>query len=644
MATINSSPEVQVYLGLLHANLLDWVSASDYSYREFKRDWGTILSRVDREGIAFLTKVLPRMAKAVDLALATGSVLNVTGFKLSRGTKIPKFLGSLLVQIFDDAGNERSDASGFALVYLRQILYAYNKLELPPNENDNAKTLSSFVETDRCLPDELRYASDPTGTTILYKSSQLVRYVLGLSDPLGEGFSPRHGPGAVATGEKSNEKPRFSRYYRSLSAVFDYTKWFFYNLSHLCDELDQLASFEELDSGTAKVVLVPKDSRGPRLISCEPLEYQWIQQGLLSVLVDTIEKHPFTKGRVNFSNQEVNRSLALQGSKEPGSWVTLDMKDASDRVSLQLVRDLFPATWFAALNAARTTATKLPCGRIVTLNKFAPMGSAVCFPVEAICFWALSVASILHEHPKARLRDVLKQVFVYGDDIIVPQCYQAAVRQHLPLFGLRFNEGKCCTHGSFRESCGLDAYKGIIVTPLRIKRRWCQRLSGMSYVSYVATVNGFYERGMFHSGDYLLNRIQSIRKTPYSDHAVGCPSIMDPRKMATHENKKLKLKRRYNRRYQRFEYKTWVVRGRVIEDTTIPGWLEMQRVASLRAAMDRTVHSRDLAPDLQAARGLVTPLLRALESDLLSNCELVTAYQYALPRQASLKRGWTCLH
>jgi len=203
--------DISIYLGLLHANLLDWVSASEYPQREFRRDWLEITNRTHREGIGFLTKTLPRMAKAIDYALATGSVVKIEGFKISSNSKLPKFLGTLLRQIFDDAGCERSDASTVALIYLRQLLYTYYKLELPPNRNDNNRVLSSFVETDRCLPAEQRYASDQSGTFIAGLARTLVRRVLAGTDPVGPGFNPAHGPGSVATGEQADGKPVFKR-------------------------------------------------------------------------------------------------------------------------------------------------------------------------------------------------------------------------------------------------------------------------------------------------------------------------------------------------------------------------------------------------------------------------------------------------
>jgi hypothetical protein len=163
----------------------------------------------------------------------------------------------------------------------------------------------------------------------------------------------------------------------------------------IIDRVQWYRGLERLPAGTAKVVLVPKDSRGPRLISAEPLEYQWIQQGVGRSIVAHLEAHHLTKGRVNFTHQEVNRRLA-QESSATLELATLDLKDASDRVSLELVRRVFKNTpeLVRALEAIRTDATLLPDGRVQSLKKFAPMGSAVCFPVEAFVFWAILTASI----------------------------------------------------------------------------------------------------------------------------------------------------------------------------------------------------------------------------------------------------------
>jgi len=150
------------------------------------------------------------------------------------------------------------------------------------------------------------------------------------------------------------------------------------------------------------------------------------------------------------------------------------MKEASDRVSCALVKFLFPDYWVRSLFATRSLATRLPDGTIVPLLKFAPMGSACCFPVEAICFWSISIAAmeiecgtLNHLFSLSPHRQPHVNVAVFGDDLIVPtRCYESVV-EWLEKVGLKVNLHKSFTRGPFRESCGLDALSGIPVTPVR---------------------------------------------------------------------------------------------------------------------------------------------------------------------------------
>jgi len=634
------------YTDFLLATLTDVAYTCYQSDVELDLDCREIRSRAENEGMPFLTRTLPTFAKAIDLALATGTAIQrVSGFKTGKDSVLPRFLRELTITVFDDEGNERSDASVQALTGLRQLLYLFYKLELPPTKEQEDEVIQLFIDTDRSLPLQVVTDDHRKAWTLRY-AKHLIARVLGNTDPRDSAlFRPRHGPGAVATGEKGSEKVAFKRYYSALSAEFPYEDYFYYNLTHFCDDVYEYQDMRELVAGTAKVVLVPKDSRGPRLISCEPLEYQWIQQGLMNVMVKTIERHKLTAGRVNFTDQTVNQRLALESSLS-GEMATLDMKEASDRVSLALVKALFPDTWFRALDACRTTGTTLPDGTVFPLRKFAPMGSATCFPTEALIFWALTVAVISYGLDGSQRREASKSVFVYGDDIICRLKDQELVRQHLPSFDLKFNETKCCTGRFFRESCGMDAYKGSSVTPLKIKAVWSPSLAGSDYASWVEYHNSLNERGLFNACDFLAPHIQAARLTPYADSlGSAVVALVDCRKMAIQENKRLGIRTRFCSRLHVTQVYSWVVRSRSQRAAT-RGWAEMLRVASytsgeapklpigLRRAFERL--DARLAPD-----NGYWPLSHSCDDAMSPS--LVTAYQYTLPRQVTLRRGWGTL-
>jgi len=502
MDTMIASSDTEMYLALycdLYADIAEMFGITSTESRLEKRK---IVSRVRSEGLSFITKTLPRLGKAVDTALSKNIPLTVPGFQKKPGTVIPKMFGWLLSGLFADNGVERPDADPRMLRALRQLVYFLYKLEMPYDESDTQKVLEDFVRTDA----ELAQLIIPQ-TIITDNARCIATGVFGMFDPTS--ILPRHGPGAVATGEKPHEKHVFSRLYRDIERIYPFTEYFQYSLMQVCDEYRGYEDLELLEAGTAKVVLVPKDSRGPRLISCEPLEYQWIQQGLGRAIVAHLEKSRWTAGFVNFTNQQINRDLALESSIDQ-EWVTLDMKEASDRVSVQLVKELFKyvPTLSEALMATRTCATILPDGTEVRLNKFAPMGSCLCFPIEAFVFYALAVSVLMYERKITR-REAYKRVYVYGDDIIVRREDYPFLLQHFPSYGLMFNEAKCCTNGFFRESCGMDAYKGVDVTPIKLRSVWSRRrrLDVGVISSYVALSNAAYREGYMRVSDTAKNLV-----------------------------------------------------------------------------------------------------------------------------------------
>jgi hypothetical protein len=464
---------------------------SDTSRREVGHDLNKIKSRAISEGLSFFTKTLPALGKAVDSALASGDPIAFSGLKARDG--VPKLFGDLLRRIFGCDGRPRSDACTISIRYVRQLMYTLYKLDQPYDSEQCSKVLNQFVETEREIATSFIDGRDP----IIKRARGLVSRVFQTLDSsrAWDNIIPRHGPGAVATGERGDGKYQFRRIVRSLERRFPFWEYFVTGVNHVAHSYGSGHPLDEVETGTAKVVLVPKDSRGPRLISCEPVEIQWIQQGLMSLMVSQIESHPLTRGRVNFTDQSINRGLALESSKTR-EFVTLDMKDASDRVSLDLVKALFSGTSLLdALLASRSSATLLPDGRIVQLAKFAPMGSAVCFPVEALCFWALAVASI--QLTNGRSARSVPPVYVYGDDVICPTVDYRVVMTQLERFHLKWNLSKCCTHGFFRESCGMDAYKGIPVTPLRFKKRLTSSRDSGQYKSLLSFANHAEREGYF---------------------------------------------------------------------------------------------------------------------------------------------------
>jgi len=245
------------------------------------------------------------------------------------------------------------------------------------------------------------------------------------------------------------------------------------------------------------------------------------------------------------SHQVPNQMGAFIGSHY-GEYATLDLNEASDRVSLDLVRLLFPEWIIPYLEACRSSSTVLPDGMILPLNKFAPMGSCLCFPVLALTVWAIISAAAPDAHTRER-------IYVYGDDVIVTTAYAEDAIKQLESFGLLCNRDKSCTRGFFRESCGMDAYKGKDVTPVRLRTVWASSPSPNVYASWIAYANQLWRKRYYSAYDYIVSLLHQIYgEIPAKDmNLTSCPSL----EYVAEENRPKR-----SRISHRFQKKQWRVR------------------------------------------------------------------------------------
>jgi len=270
-----------------------------------------------------------------------------------------------------------------------------------------------------------------------------------------------------------------------------------------------------------RVVAVPKTLKGPRIIAIEPACMQYTQQAVMEILVDRLEKFDLTKGRLNFTDQTVNQQMALKSSVT-GRFATLDLKDASDRVSARLVGEMLASqSHFRDLVfATRSLRADVPGHGIHPISRFASMGSALCFPIEAMVFYTI-IASAIHraeQLPLTRksLLRALSGVRVYGDDIIVPVEYVPVVKSELEWFNLRVNTNKSFDSGKFRESCGLDAFDGVPVTPVYARRLLPQsRRDTEGLVSAVSLANQLYKAGYWKACTYVRSVVARLADVPH---------------------------------------------------------------------------------------------------------------------------------
>jgi hypothetical protein len=196
---------------------------------------------------------------------------------------------------------------------------------------------------------------------------------------------------------------------------------------------------------------------------------------------------------------------------------TLDLSEASDRVHAALAVDLLGCKpdLMRAIFACRSSTAKLPNGDIVSLKKFASMGSALCFPIESMVFFTLCVLAGLRVTgrpvTKPQIEAVAAKIVIFGDDIIIPVAWSEMCTNILESVGLRVNRSKSFSKGYFRESCGMDAYKGHQVTPVYIRQSMPNtRHDTEELLATVASADLFYRKGYWNTANCMREIVESV--------------------------------------------------------------------------------------------------------------------------------------
>lgn len=225
----------------------------------------------------------------------------------------------------------------------------------------------------------------------------------------------------------------------------------------------------------SKLTFVPKNVSKLRSISMEPASLQFVQQGVMRSIYRYFRKHEYLRNHIKLQDQQLNRSLAYDGSIT-NRYATIDLSSASDLVSYSLVKRLFKHSpeFLRWAIGTRSDKTKLPNGQKLTLKKFAPMGSALCFPTETLIFAACAELAVRLAHEQGLNRDNSTGIYtdmysVYGDDIIVPLGAYDICSSILVSLGFRLNAEKSYCDSPFKESCGGNYLGGRDVTPIRWK-------------------------------------------------------------------------------------------------------------------------------------------------------------------------------
>lgn len=478
----------------------------------------------------YLTVFLPKIGKLVDRSLSDHRLPSFTTIVKTRHDGVPHFLSEYFDVFYKDG--YLTDFDPTVLRRFRTLCYMFYKYELPFSSESLLEAKDKFISTDMSVMSD--YTLDHI-SLIKATFNDLLP-----DDPMD--IKCRHSSGATSCGYNNIQRRGVFRFIPSLHRTFG-PNYFFSKKEDWVAYLDSVEV--PIVEPTSKVTFVPKDSRGPRTICMEPHERMYVQQGLMHKLYEHIERYSGASGRINFTDQSVNQYIAYSSSYD-GKYATLDLKDASDLVSNELIMRLVNDEWKTVLTALRTSHARVD-DVTIPLKKFAPMGSALCFPIEAMLFYSIC-------------KIVTDDVYIYGDDIAVPTDCADLVMSALRWYGLEVNADKSLTQGYFRESCGFDAYRSHNITPVRCRR--LDLVSAIAYANNLREVFGINVAEAFIAEYESLTQSVILRLTDSHD-TTGALALYGSR----FDNLVL-FKRRWNKNTQCYEFR--IPSNMVKQRTAIP--------------------------------------------------------------------------
>lgn len=535
------------------------------------RDLKTIRSRIENEGESFLTITLPTFAKGLERSLELGyfdQSLFQPFSKVKKSVGIPRLLSGILSKIFDSTGRLRPDVDPILIDGVRQTCLTFNKLKKGCTDDRQKAAIRQYRQ---CEVDVRSFRPKTWAELPRFKLvfNRLFGQTLGRlqRELLSHELYPAHGPGAVAESFTQNGKYSKQTWSRRLERSFPIADYAIPNYGFEVESVVK-GAFSAKSELPVKVVFVPKTQKTPRVIAIEPAHNQYAQQAISRRLMELLEQDTMCKG-LHFTSSESNRSIARMASARRDC-ATLDLSEASDRVHAGLVFhafDRFPSLAKAIFDC-RSKYAKLPDGETIGLSKFASMGSALCFPVESMVFYTLCVmAGFRATGLPVTYRNawiLSSHVHVFGDDLIVPTYWSVALVDLLESARFKVNLSKSFVLGPFRESCGMDAYDGVQVTPVYIRRPFpINKRDHKGIISLVAARNQFYKKGYWETAKYIEEFVGQFFDLPHV--AETSPSV------GYHSFQNWMQIQRWNSELHRFEFMGKIPKARERKDPVQDG-------------------------------------------------------------------------
>lgn len=199
------------------------------------------------------------------------------------------------------------------------------------------------------------------------------------------------------------------------------------------------------------IELVPKNAKTHRVIAKEPRANGFLQKGVGSYIRQRLKREG-----IDLDDQSANQRGAYFALRD--GLATLDLRAASDTMSLEVVYDLLPIDWAMCLDDIRSKRALLPSGEKLLLEKISSMGNGFTFELETLVFYC--IADVCH-----KMLGLSTKTLVYGDDIVCSKKAAKHLINMLGFIGFSVNPEKSFISGQFYESCGRQYFGEVDVTP-----------------------------------------------------------------------------------------------------------------------------------------------------------------------------------
>lgn len=257
----------------------------------------------------------------------------------------------------------------------------------------------------------------------------------------------------VAVDAKRHLGSKLSAYAKKRSTYWD-------SLLYPCSE-----SGEMIDCMHCRIVAVPKTYDKSRIIAEEPVVRQFYMQAVRCAITRCFKRNNIP---IFLEDQTVNQREAYLASIN-NNMVTIDLSGASDSISRSFATEVLPADVMRDVRLYWSTFIQPAKGRDNLCYIFLTSGNAATFALESAIFY--SIVRAAYDEYALWTGKRATEVVVYGDDMIVDSDAYEFVLRYLTMFGFVVNKTKTYVSGYYRESCGVEYFKGRALDTLYFPRR-----------------------------------------------------------------------------------------------------------------------------------------------------------------------------